>query len=57
MLVDKHKEKKKYLLERSREVMLLFSFKALAIAVALASPILFTFEYWWRSTRKRKNTY
>jgi hypothetical protein len=34
--------------------MLLLSFKALAIAVAPASPIPMSFECWWKSTKKRK---
>jgi hypothetical protein len=47
-------EKKKYLLERRRKVMLLFPSKASAIAVAPVTPILLSFECWWRSIRKRK---
>ncbi len=58
---EKHKaeKSKKYLLKRSREVMLLFSHKALANAVAPASPILLSFLVLVRSTREKraKNTY
>jgi len=58
---EKHKgeKSKKYLPERERVVMLLFSCKALANAVAPVSPILLTFLVLVRSTREKraKNTY
>jgi len=58
---EKHKgeKSKKYLQERPRVVMLLFSHKALANAVAPVSPILLPFLVLVRSTREKrvKNTY
>jgi hypothetical protein len=38
-------------------VILLFSFRTSAIAVAPASPMLFTFECWWENSRKRKKIF